>query len=62
MGLDPSAPLAARSAFNRAEWRVVSRYIVLLVRLHGTVKTVPYKPTGNTESYRDCAATKITTR
>ena len=45
MGLDPSAPLAARSAFNRAEWRVVSRYIVLLVRLRGTVKTVPYKLT-----------------
>ena len=28
-------------------------------KLHGTVKTVPYKPTGNAEPSRDCAATKI---
>ena len=50
MGLDPSAPLAARSAFNRAERRVFSRYIVLSARPPGTVKTVPYKPTGSSQS------------
>ena len=50
MGLDPSAPLAARSALNRAERRVIYRYIVLSVKLHGTVKTVPYKPTEGSQS------------
>ncbi len=52
MGLDPSAHLAARSALNRAEWRVVYRYIVLPARPHGTVKTVPYKPTEGSQSSR----------
>ena len=28
-------------------------------KLHGTVKTVPYKPAGNAEPSRDCAAIKI---
>ena len=49
MGLDPSAPLAARSALNRAERRVFLRYIVLSARLHGTVKTVPYKPSESSQ-------------
>ena len=59
MGLDPSAPLAARSALNRAERRAFLRYVVLVVGLHGTVKTVPYKPAGNTKPSQDCAAAKI---
>ena len=29
---------------------------------HGTVKTVPYKPAGNTKSSRDYAAIKIIAR
>ena len=44
MGLDPSAHMAARSAFNRAEWRAgFSLRYVLLAWLQGGVETPPYE-------------------
>ena len=41
-----------RAAHKIAPNGAFSRYIVLLVRLHGTVKTVPYKPTENSQPPR----------
>ena len=43
-------------------YRVFSRYIVLWAKLHGTVKTVPYKPTEGSQSFRLLAAWRCAQR